>query len=802
MTEIFQTIVENSPNPLVSSIADVITYPRGANTEKASRLINYVDYIVDTYLKMSEDEEVPRFPIIYIPESEHWARQVCEEYVFLKMSFQYTNAFNEITKKRVYNLNNPDEKQKRDEKIKISKKCRSIRKCLTEQEHSYNSLIYLNCTRKNAIASSIMGRNILATRLINITSDSSHDFERNVERNIYSNIDNVFVFYGRNSDNSDSFNKDALSCWKKLKNCFVFVFNENPYQLNDLYDKAKSLCEKFPITDYEKEGIVNYKHFISLTNDETDLIFNRPPKIIRKRISSDSNNRQYLVDLYQNCGLYSCERNILSLSALSLPISSIKTYFRSIRPGFSEDHYYESILDLLILPPEESAKILLDVRTFAADNNIGLVIDNRCPEELKKQLIKVLSDNQIKAQLYSYHDLKKHSKGPNAIKETKIVICMFVPTHLRFAEYSQDLYPNTFDGYSLRHDQQLLELTYELTTCNYSYEEYQYKSKLNKYIYSQYRREYLKDDGVDIVSCSSVFLPSCEQDGPDTDSPPASRQVIRFEYENGSHDSFPLTEWILYRSEDNKYHIEKLSILYESDTLSRCREVQSLSDLASIAIEPFINKKSSQNDQFEKSYKENLINKGLIPEESVDNQIPVWKYLLKNKIESSCLERRVVSDDELNTSDSTWDLLKGKLNDDDVVSMYNSMNISVSINTLLKSWCDIEVPTPTAPQTIDDRSKIIEKYLGLNHGIVSLYSTKQKIIRGDARRYNYQMGRFLRKVLFREYDDTLSGEILNDYQLIEILPIESGEDVKVLKAIAEESINLKPFMSYRYESNN
>ena len=81
----------NNTTGCFNAIIQALQLPRRVVSSEVTRLLSYIDSVIDYYLKLDKQENV-RYPIIYIPCSKKWAEEVCIEYVTYKIEMTYDKA--------------------------------------------------------------------------------------------------------------------------------------------------------------------------------------------------------------------------------------------------------------------------------------------------------------------------------------------------------------------------------------------------------------------------------------------------------------------------------------------------------------------------------------------------------------------------------------------------------------------------------------------------------------------------------------------------------------------------------------
>ena len=88
MTQEFENICNNESKEIKAIINAIHTLPNGVERDDVYPFLSFVNSLIDFYLEKPLEEHV-RYPIIYIPASEDWAKEVCIKFLILKMSLIY-----------------------------------------------------------------------------------------------------------------------------------------------------------------------------------------------------------------------------------------------------------------------------------------------------------------------------------------------------------------------------------------------------------------------------------------------------------------------------------------------------------------------------------------------------------------------------------------------------------------------------------------------------------------------------------------------------------------------------------------
>lgn len=759
-------------------------------------VLRYVDAIVDYYIRKPKEKNV-RYPIIYIPESGNDVKYLCEVYLFLKMALVHSTAAAALKTDWDYSKMSPEEQK---ETNKIRKRKQNIKGLRDPNCVYHKSMVWVCTTEYRKLRKDVLVDSLCQTNEIFLTDNCVADFEDNYGPDIYGNVNNLFLFPINNRDSSITFCRSSISSWKSVNNCFVFVFDTSNFQLHHIYDKARVLCDIYPQQSYEENGKVSYSLFITLTKEECNTVFSRPANVKHFMVKVDTPEKDCIIDMFSH-GFYNRHRNILSLCLDESACKAFSIYINNeIDSTFAGNLYYQAVLkvayDCLMSHNEEmTAKI----KDFSGESEIGVVIDCYCPEKIKQALGNCLKERGIKFTFYTYNDLKKVSgRQNNGINENKIVVLLFIPHVIHRIDMVYNCYPNSFDGYYLNSDQQLLEITNDLTTCDFYSLKNKYNYKLNALLSSEFRKEAMFFQNFEITNTDNVWslLYSVEDQVEYVGN--SSGPVMKLYYDDNSRDSISDTEWLIYTNKgDNRMHLQKARVLYNTNSFDNIDSVQRISKLADETVDIFIKESYKGDSALETKIIEDYIAKRRNQDIDINKDIPIWKYMIKEKIETLCISKGIVTHDEVERAESTWDLLRYKLDDERFVKLYDEIGVSVRKEYFLQFWCNVLIDKPIIP---DEKEKLLN--LGLERGIIDMYVRKQRKQKLETKSTNNETEKFLRSVLFRDLTDDILEEIIQDNSMSEILPTDSKDNIKALKEIAESQISLKKLKSYKYEENN
>lgn len=764
--------------------------------ETVSRLLSYIDNIIEYYLQLGHDDNTIRYPIIYIPCAEAWAEDICIEYVAYKLEAKFdANRRNKIEKELQSEINTtkiPVEEQ--GKATQIEREWRRFIKPIVKTFNDYDSNI-----RNLIICGKSQYNNVSANEnLMRFFGNSPSTYIESTDAigieekyGDYKDICNVFCFYSRNRE-CDSFGIGSLCNWKNLKNCFIIEFSSDPYCLDLIIKDGRKLCEKF-VQKYllSKDDTQNrYQDFISLTSEEVHYIFNREYKNAHTLVPISNelqDEKEYIIDLYQGSGDWRFsikDRNVLSLCIAPKIKEAYLTYLKKDKPSLFENVWYRSVLDIVLekMPTGIIDKIFSFIGT---ENRKAALVINDAPETIKTALKKFFKGNNITIKLYSYQDIKEKK-----IKEKKIIVLRFCPHNLSSIEFSHKK-PNSFDEFDLKDGQQVLDVINELTFIDFCRYQYDYNIRLCAIANSQFRKDqlggYLAVPNKPNISYISHYTES--DDDENERLRPNDIKTVQITFEDGSSQRLPESETVIYSYQDKK-DIKSIRDLKEENLLDKIDAIQSIGELSDSTVDIFFKGKTSEINQIEERLRDNYVKDGLIPTEHNHN-IPIWKFLLEKKVRDLCITQGIIQGTQ---DESLWLLLRTKLDTEQMATIYNEMNVRVQLSTVIRDWCDLDNEKPIAPLGMHDQENMITRFLNSlnsNPGLTSLYRKKQRIKKNDTRMRNKVTEGFLGRILFADITDELAEELLQDTQYAENLAIETPGDIVALKQIALENLKLK-----------
>lgn len=799
ITDEFEKVCNNTTTQF-DAIVNAIHLSKGFDRSKVRRLLSFIDNVIDYYISSAPQQGI-RYPIVFIPCAKDWAEDVCIEYVAYKLEILFDSDRIEELKKQLLTgfwvvPNNLTKRQ-----------CKQERKWRTNIQNLIKTSNCSNSIRNLIVCGqSVFGNIKRSTSLQQFLGDSaktsitqSNVIDTEKEYADYQNFENIFCFYSNNGI-CDDYEPNSLYNWHGLQNCFIFKFDSSPYCLDNVLKWGKKLCDKFPHSYLlsKDENQRKYQHFIALTQDEAHYIFNEASQNAHKIIpypAEIENEKEYIADFYRGDDEWRFsikDRNILSLCLCQEAQTAYINYLKDEKPVLFDDSFGKATLKSILehFPKNE---IINDIFSFIQpddkaepDDKAAFIICD-APNTIRKALKDYFKEQGLTIKYYQYKDLKDKK-----IKESKIVILRFCPHNLSSKNYPHKN-PNSFDEYSHKEGQTILDIINELTILDYSKYKYDYDLYLCLATSSQYRRDKLGGDlstpQKPVIQYISHYS---ELDDDTNETPQNTIPTVRFEFADGTNRSLPENEVLICKNKNGEQFIENIRNLNEFGQLDKIEAIQPINELADTTIDVFYEDARNTTTAIENKWRDELVNQGLIPQSHL-REVPIWKFLLERKIRNYCINNQLI---DTNQNEPLWQLLRQKINNEHLQNLHSMLGVKVQLERVIRDWCDVTKVEPIIPGFKKDRENLMIKYMGLNKGEISLYRKKQLLTRNMTRTRNSVTESFLCKILFDDITDGLAEELLSDTQYTEYIAIENKGDIETLKTIAEERINLKTIKTY------
>lgn len=794
ITNEFKKVCENT-TPQFDAIVNAIHLPKKVDTSKVTRLLSYIDTIIDYYIKSVPQQGIRRYPIVFIPCAKDWAEEVCIEYVAYKLEILFdSDRINELKEQlvdRVWVVPNDLTKKQCTQERKWRTNIKKLIKTRNCNNRIRNLIVCGQSVFGNIKRNTSLQQFLGDSAKTSITQSNVIDTEK--EYADYQNFENIFCFYSNNGI-CDDYEPNSLYNWHGLQNCFIFKFDSSPYCLDNVLKWGKKLCDKFPHSYLlsKDENQRKYQHFIALTQDEAHYIFNEASQNAHKIIpypAEIENEKEYIADFYRGDDEWRFsikDRNILSLCLSQGTLNKYLDYLKKEKPTLFENDWWQTIL-VTITSHFPMKEIVSQILSYVQPETKAALILCDTPDTIKNDLKVYFRNQGLTIKYYQYKDLKDKK-----INESKIVILRFCPHNLSSKNYPHKN-PNSFDEYSLKKGQTILDIINELTILDYLKYKYDYDLYLCLATSSQYRRDKLGGDlstpQKPIIQYISHYS---ELDDDTNETPQNTIPTVKFEFADGTNRSLPENEVLICKNKGGEQFIENIRNLNEFGQLDKIEAIQPINELADTTIDVFYEDARNTTTVIENTWRDELVNQGLIPQRHL-REVPIWKFLLERKIRNYCINNQLI---DSNQNEPLWQLLRQKMNNEHLQNLHSILGVKVQLERVIRDWCDVTKVEPIIPGFKKDRENLMIKYMGLNKGEISLYRKKQLLTRNMTRTRNSVTESFLCKILFDDITDGLAEELLSDTQYTEYIAIENKGDIETLKTIAEERINLKTIKTY------
>ena len=778
-----------------NAILNALELPRRVDVSSVRRLLSFLDSVFDFYL-IKEREQGIRYPILFVPCAKEWAEVVSIEYLMYKFESIYDSNRMRQLRNEFSNIDLTRKGYTNTEAKNVVKWWRYKAKPIVQ------TVVNNNTNERNLI---VCGKSVYdliiskkgLMRFVGDTPKTSVTYSGVIEAEKqfadYEDFENVFCFYSGNGY-CDEYELYAINNWKKLRNCFIIEFRSAPYCLDDVLRWGKRLCEIFPHQYLLSKDatMLRYQDFVSLTSEEAHYLFNEQPQNPHTLVpfpAEIENEIEYIIDFYKgddNWRFSIKDRNILSLCLCDEARDAYLDFLKKDKPNLFEDEWWKTILDTVLSHfPMES--IVDRIISFVRPELKAAFVICDAPGAVKTSIKDYFRKQGLTIKYYSYSQLKD-----KVVKERKIVVLRFCPHNLSSMNYPHKN-PNSFDEFPLKAGQSILDIINELAFPDYCKYKYDYDLLLCLSANSRYRRELLGGEICNPIKPSIQYISHySEWDDDDNENPQSPIPTVRFDFLDGTSCALPVNEVLVCEDTSGERFIDSIRNLEEYGQLCALKAIQPIGELADKTIDVFFKDERMTTSEMENKWRDELVNKGIIPQEHC-REVPIWKYLLYNRILDCCTDNRLI---ENHSQESLWQLLRHKTSDQRLLDLYAKLGVKVQLERVLRDWCDITKVEPLIPGLKKDRENLMINYLGLNRGELSLYRKKQLLTRAMSRTRNTVTEGFLCKILYKDITDELAVELLGDSQYADYLVVDSKEDIETLKSIAEETINLRIIKTY------
>ena len=780
---------EHIANHSSAEVDSIISAMVHTQKESARRFINVMNSIVDYYIGRKSDDDKICFPIIYMPHTPDWAREVWLKFLILKLSLYYNNDNRDILKKRAASMRNIVLRTKEDEKhmkqyaVPCAKYIRETLGSITDNysgEKGHKNMIIcgegdLQVSRadKHKFISEFYGeadtifteKNLIMCH--NLDADDIRDQLREHKRDDeFVMIDNLFVFY-TNNDKVNSLEDSSLERWNTaykmgLKNCFIFAFSKKPFHLRHSINKGVSFSKRFPMLS-EKESY-HYPHYITFDDEESNYLFGWNNSYEHIFIPDD----QLLFSDVLGSLLDESEYRIQERNRFSLCLSDnlVSLYSDYLHKSFS-DYNDEDRANKAVNPIIHNCIIkekLIRSKTreeFGERIKIAIVLDKSIDKAMRKALTTCLQQYspRLEVNYYDYSALKPIN-GNNGIKEGRVIILQYRPHYVR-ESYAK--YPNSFDPIPSRKDQFIHDIIQGVAFNDmYEWDKYDYDKYKADLLDAELRRNLFGKPEKPIKP--SVRRTKGENEFSDERSTSRAVVYVRGDYEDGSKFSIPETDFVIYETIIGEPHIARLSEIKKNGKLNNIKRIQKLDDVAN-KLKVFIAEKSEEVDIREKVIRESQYKLGRITEDERDSSIILWKILLAKKIEEEGL-------------DNAYETVMRGLKDVEKIQ-----------KPQFKHWADLDSNMMLPLQKICQRRLFEYLGFGLTSPYLSIMRSKKAATKNGTRIFNSMMDQFLQDTLLEKIDADLFDDY-KDSDINDLLNLKSVDDLVTLQSLLRNEISL------------
>lgn len=771
------TEFENIANKSSEEVESILNAMWHTKSDDARRFLNVINCIVDYYINKQTEGTSVCYPIIYLPHSPLWAREVLLKFLIIKLSLYYNNDTRALLAKKTnrnVNLGMGDDTHYKKYIYPCKQYLRKVFSNVTDiflGESGHKNMIVCaeNDIRvpradKNPFIKEFFGEPDDLFTEKNLIMDFSLDQDairsqlkqyRN-EKNVL--IDNLFLFY-TNNDKVKSFESDALSRWNSaynigVKNCFVFYFSEKPFRLNSIWSRGKQLCRNYlALTD---KDFSQYKHYIVFDESETDYLFNRKNTYEHKYFPDDQLMfKEVLGSLLDTAEYKIQERNKFAL-CLNSEISTLyKQYLSKEYTDYDEEDFQLSFEWQKGKVESEILPFIQDVVSqYVQNNRVAIVLDKKTDSNVKQALTSLFKSfkSDLVIKYYDYSALKPIKGTGNGIKEECVIVLQYRPHYVKqlYAKY-----PNSFDPYTVRNGQYICDVVQGFVFADmYLWDKYEYDKLKYQILRSEVRK--------------ALFGNICMPEMPDitqvTGETEFSDEIssrgltyVKGVYENGQKFNILDSNYVICEV-DNEIQISRLNDL----KLTSITKMQELDDIAA-ELGSIIEKKKTSTDEREKIVRQSLFDSGKISEEERDSDIVLWKILLSKKIAENGIQK-------------VYDTVMSGLKEGE----------RIQINQF-KRWADLEDKMILPLQKICQR-KLMD-YLGLLPPYLSIMRSKKLSAKRETRSYNSMITNFLLQTLLSVIDDDLFEEI-NGSEINDVLQLTNVSELQAIVELLNEKIHL------------
>ncbi len=803
MSKTFYEAIE-MPDPTFELILQIMMVGRGDDQfeiDKERCFLSVVNHILNHYI--SREDTSLKIPVIYFPICNENSQELCEEFVALKLGF-FSNPENlnnilyrlNILKQRglfIRSDEHTSELQRRARAyFRYQMKLLDILKKVTNNIPNTTSKIYSNylttsfnqyCAAYGHHNRKIINRYWYLARtieknsslsLITETPDDFYHLMTHIGDQNNRSIENL-VFFPCNSPDGDyskfcadiiqkAYFEDFVNAHTGLRNTFIFRFSRKPYRLRRLLDVNNMMKERIGIHANDDSY-----DFISFKYDEASLLFNQDkPSICNLTIGGGHDDtRQAFEQLFNDTidsldGKYILRRNEIAMCVTE----EMKN--RAAEILSSEAEIDETILSQIFTINRELWEQHSTMLTnFLNGHDVCVVVGNNIDNVLMCHFRDWLAQhyNVNSVQIATFGDLKgklaRNGKYQNDIQCKRIIVLSF---RNDYTESIFHKYPNSFDPICINEDQKAIVISnLFILRPYYDWGHYNYIKAIKKILQSQFRTEEMS------LVVNAMERPHNEpsEDFYDEDNDRNYRQVPQATvcYSDGSKRSINKSEWILYQYKDDERAILPLSDIADlySDSVEGL-SIQPISSLINIITNNYLETKKAEDSKSEKLFKEQAAY--ALTEEQRASNIQLWKILLQRRINERTIE--VVFNE--------------------IMSPF-SREQRISFNAFTQ-WPNEDYGLPRSNKM---QEYLIRNYLGIKDPYLRVVRRLKAKSRNNTEFINANVRHFLSiSLLSNDYAKIYNS--LND-EMRDLLSLGSAEDVKALKELVSENIQLESINS-------
>ncbi|MBR4326393.1 MAG: hypothetical protein IKP73_12790 [Bacteroidales bacterium] len=778
------TEFENIANKSSVEVDSILSAMRHTKSDDARRFLKVINCIVDYYINKPTENTSICYPIIYLPYSPQWAREVLLKFLIIKLSLYYNNDTRALLAKKTnrnVNLGMGDDTHYKKYIYPCKQYLRKVFSNVTDNflgESGHKNMIVCaeNDIRvpradKNPFIKEFFGepddlfteKNLIMDFSLDQGAIRSQLKKYRNEKNVL--IDNLFLIY-TNNDKVKSFESDALSRWNSayhigVKNCFVFYFSEKPFRLNSIWNRGKQLSKNYlALTD---KDFSQYKHYIVFDESETDYLFNRKNTYEHKYFPDDQLMfKEVLGSLLDTAEYKIQERNKFAL-CLNSEISTLyKQYLSKEYTDYDEEDFQLSFEWQKGKVESEILPFIQDVVSqYVQNNRVAIVLDKKTDSDVKQALTSLFKSfkSDLVIQYYDYSALKPIKGTGNGIKEECVIVLQYRPHYVKqlYAKY-----PNSFDPYTVRNGQYICDVLQGFVFADmYLWDKYEYDKLKYQILCSEVRK----------MMFGRICMPEkptiTKVTGVETDFSDESTSrgltYVKGVYENGQKFNILDSDYVICEVEGER-RMARLNDLKREALLTSITKMQKLDEI-SAELGSIIEREKTKTDEREKIVRQTFFSLGKISELERDSDVALWKILLKKKIESEGLKQ-------------AYDAVMNGLKPNERIQ-----------SNQFRRWADLEDKMILPLQKICQRR--LFDYLGLlqNSPYLSIMRSKKLSAKRDTRSYNSMITNFLLRTLFSEIDNDLFEEI-NSSEINDVLQLTNVSELQAIVELLNEKIHL------------